>query len=79
LGDGLPPSRENRKFAASASQLSGTVSVVLGWAPDQFWDATPAELATIFTAFADNEPGHLSQSPLGIEQLEKLKESFPDG
>ncbi|MEH6715313.1 phage tail assembly chaperone [Parasphingorhabdus flavimaris] len=75
-GDGLPPSRENRIFAVSASTLSGTVSAVLGWTPEQFWEATPAELAAIFSVFADN---HSGQRPLGTTQLEKLKEVFPDG
>jgi len=68
--------REDRNFAATALRLSGTVSAVLGWTPKQFWEATPAELAAIFSAFADNHSGQL---PLGTKQFEKLKEAFPDG
>jgi len=75
----LRPSRENRIFAVLASRLSGTVSAVLGWTPEQFWNATPAELGSIFSAFADNGSGHSGQTPLGTQQLEKLKETFPDG
>ena len=74
--DGPPPSRGHTYFASSIEKLSGTVSAVLGWTPDQFWQATPAELATIFAVFAGSGPGHV---PLGTEQLEKLKETFPDG
>lgn len=74
-----PPSQENRTFAASASRLSGTVSAVLGWTPDQFWRATPAELAAIFSTFADNMAGLSGELPLGTAQMEKLKEVFPDG
>nr|WP_254305439.1 hypothetical protein [Sphingopyxis sp. BSNA05] len=33
-------------------------------------------MATIFSVFAGSGPG---QAPLGTEQLEKLKEAFPDG
>ncbi|NCN84135.1 MAG: phage tail assembly chaperone [Sphingomonadales bacterium] len=66
-------------FGTLVFQLSGTVSAVLGWTPEQFWNATPAELAAIFAAFSENTPGHQNQAPLGITQLEKLKETFPDG
>ena len=78
-GDELPPSRENRIFAILASKLSGTVSAAFGWTPDQFWNATPAELTVIFTAFTDGDPGSPGTTPLDINQLEKLKETFPDG
>jgi len=77
--DGPPPSRGHTYFLSSIEKLSGTVSAVLGWTPDQFWNATPAELAIIFSTFADNIPGHSGQPPLGTKQLEKLKEAFPDG
>lgn len=66
-------------FSISAARLSGLVPLVIGWTADQFWNATPAELATIFSAFAGHDPGHFGQTPLGTEQLERLKESFPDG
>ncbi|WP_321327070.1 phage tail assembly chaperone [uncultured Parasphingorhabdus sp.] len=74
--DGPRPSPGDNDFSSSIEKLCGTVSAVLGWTPDQFWHATPAELATIFAVFAGRGPG---QAPLGTEQLEKLKETFPDG
>jgi uncharacterized phage protein (TIGR02216 family) len=55
------------------------VCAVLGWTPEQFWNATPAELAVIFSVFSEIAPGHQNQAPLGTQQLEKLKETFPDG
>tara|TARA_R110000787_G_scaffold111730_1_gene220649 strand:+ start:23425 stop:23706 length:282 start_codon:yes stop_codon:yes gene_type:complete len=70
--DGPRPSPGHNDFSSSTHKLSGAVSAVLGWTPDQFWKATPAELATIFAALADSVP-------LGTEQFEKLKEDFPDG
>jgi uncharacterized phage protein (TIGR02216 family) len=79
VGDGLPPSRENSDFSDSTRKLSGTVCGILGWTPEQFWNATPAELAVIFSVFSEIAPGHQNQAPLGTQQLEKLKETFPDG
>ena len=78
-GDGPLPAQGHCQFSVSAQKLSGMMCAVLGWTPEQFWDATPAELAAIFAVFPDNAPGHPGQTPLSIEQLEKLKEVFPDG
>ena len=33
-------------FGQRAAELAGLASSVLGWRPDDFWSATPAELAT---------------------------------
>lgn len=32
-------------FAASAARLAGLAARALGWRPQEFWAATPAELA----------------------------------
>ena len=37
-------------FGAAAARLSGHVGLLLGWHPDQFWAATPAEVASAFAA-----------------------------
>lgn len=34
-------------FAAAANRLAGVAGRSLGWTPDVFWGATPAELAAI--------------------------------
>jgi len=34
-------------FADSAGRLAGFAGAVLGWAPEVFWRATPAELAGV--------------------------------
>ena len=75
----LRPAQGHRYFARIAANLAGLLTVTLGWTPDQFWTSTPAELDAIFAVFSDHAPGHLGQVPLGIEQLEQLKEIFPDG
>jgi tail assembly chaperone len=39
-------------FAASAARLAGLAGALLGWRPDDFWRATPAELAAVLGAMA---------------------------
>jgi uncharacterized phage protein (TIGR02216 family) len=34
-------------FTANAARLAGLVPASLGWRPDTFWTATPAEVAAI--------------------------------
>lgn len=45
---------EDLSFATVAGKLAGIVPRTLGWGPQAFWDATPAELAAIFAA--DDRP-----------------------
>lgn len=42
-------------FGAGAAQLAGLAARLLGWPADQFWRATPAELAAALTPFAPTE------------------------
>ena len=56
-------------FAATAARLAGLVPRLLGWRPDDFWSATPAELAAIFDT-AEPEP-----APLNRAELTALMES----
>jgi len=37
------------RFASGARRLAGLATRAFGWAPDTFWNATPAELAAILT------------------------------
>ncbi len=60
-------------FGESAARLAGLAGAVLGWRPDEFWRATPAELAAVLRVFAsDGEVGFNSA------ELERLTEMFPD-
>lgn len=61
-------------FAVVASRLAGLTGVILGWRPDEFWAATPAELAAILEALAP--PAATPPTPA---DLDRLKEQFPDG
>ncbi len=69
---------EHERFAAAAQKLAGIAGAGLGWTPGQYWNATPAELAAIFSALdgaAEREP---NASPLDKSELNKLKETLPD-
>lgn len=56
-------------FADGAARLGGLVPRLLGWRPDDFWDATPAELAAILASF---EP--TGEQPLSRNEFEHLLE-----
>ena len=47
---------------------------MLGWRPDEFWSATPAEVAAVLTAAAGD-----GEQPLTVGDLARLMEVFPDG
>ena len=53
-----------------ATGLAGLASRLLGWRPDEFWGATPAELATAL--------GSDELKPVAGDDLAKLMARFPD-
>mgnify|MGYP003576732245 FL=1 len=61
-------------FAGAALRLAGLAGALLGWRPDEFWRATPAELAAVMGALVGREPAAAS-----ADDLERLMEMFPDG
>lgn len=61
-------------FSASAVRLAGVSSVLLGWRPEEFWRATPEELATVFAAMMGEQ-----DAPPDAAALARLMEQFPDG
>lgn len=63
-------------FSDSARRLAGLAGALLGWQPDEFWRATPAELAAILEALSGGDGGGGGASG---EDLERLKRMFPDG
>ena len=44
-----------RSFGPGAMRLGGLAARLLGWRPEHFWSATPAELAAILAPFASAE------------------------
>jgi hypothetical protein len=70
----LPPrGGESSAFTHSAARLAGFAGAVLGWRADEFWGATPAELAAVLGAMAPAEGAGMSSGELG-----RLIEMFPD-
>lgn len=61
-------------FSVCAAKLAGLAAALLGWRPDDFWDATPAELAAVIAALVGDAPQAVS-----ADDLARLKEMFPDG
>ena len=61
-------------FAQGAGRLAGQAGAVLGWSPDAFWAATPADLAAVVAAIA----GEAADPPDAVT-IARLKEAFPDG
>jgi len=59
-------------FSESAGRLAGLAGAVLGWRPDEFWNATPAELAAILGAMSGEAPA------ASADDLTRLKEMYPD-
>jgi len=61
-------------FSEAAARLAGTVPLLLGWPPDAFWTATPAELAAIFAPIPAGDP-----VPLSRGEFDALMERERDG
>jgi uncharacterized phage protein (TIGR02216 family) len=61
-------------FSESAARLAGLAGALLGWRPDEFWAATPAELAAVLKALTGGEGPCATQGDLA-----RLMEMYPDG
>ena len=61
-------------FSDAAGRLAGMAGALLGWRPDEFWRATPAELAAVLAALTG-----ASAAPVTRAELARLEERFPDG
>jgi uncharacterized phage protein (TIGR02216 family) len=61
------------RFSEGAARLAGLAGALLGWRPDEFWRATPAELGAVLEAMLG--PG---QTPASRDDLARLMERFPD-
>lgn len=62
-------------FAEGAARLAGCAGLCLGWSPDAFWRATPAELAAVVGALRGEE----GAVPPDAGTVARLMEAFPDG
>jgi hypothetical protein len=64
-----------QRFAHGAAQCAGLAAQTLGWRPDTFWAATPAELALSLAPLAAASPAPPSRAE--IAQL--IAKDMPDG
>nr|WP_238475402.1 phage tail assembly chaperone [Sphingomonas cavernae] len=55
--------------------MAGIAGALLGWRPEEFWAATPVELATVLGALGDESEA----APPGAIERAALMEMFPDG
>jgi uncharacterized phage protein (TIGR02216 family) len=60
-------------FAKNARRLFGQTVLLLGWRPDEFWAATPEELASILAAMTPPD-----EAPLDSQTIRQLMDQFPD-
>lgn len=65
----------DRDFARSARHLGGDAALLLGWRPNEFWSATPADLLIAL------EPLRAMGRTGGMDPatMHNLQEQFPDG
>ena len=63
------------RFAAVAVRLAGLAGIAFGWRPDDFWRATPAELAALVEAGAPD----MAMPPPDAALIARLQEAFPYG
>lgn len=63
-------------FAASAARLAGLAARLLGWRPQEFWGATPAELALSLGASLGQ--GDASQAPPTRAEIARMIEREAD-
>ncbi|WP_298396572.1 phage tail assembly chaperone [Sphingobium sp.] len=63
-------------FRAGAGRLAGVAGWLLGWRPDEFWRATPAELSAVLRAARGEEgPG---EGGVDAAELARLMRDMPD-
>ena len=64
-------------FAAAAARAAGVATGLLGWSPDVFWRATPADLTLALRARVGGEADTVRAADAAL--LAKLVEDNPDG
>ena len=61
-------------FGDAAARLAAQTALTFGWRPDDFWNATPAELLGILQAVAGD-----AEAPPSPAEMQTLMTLFPDG
>lgn len=63
----------SERFTPAAGRLAGLAGRLLGWRPDEFWQATPAELAAILAPAAE-----AAGAPMSRAELDRMMEHDDD-
>ena len=61
-----------QRFGDAAARLCGIASFSLGWRPNEFWEATPAELALAI------QPADAAGDVPDHDTITALRARFPD-
>jgi hypothetical protein len=61
------------RFVERAERLAGLAGALLGWRPDEFWRATPAEFGAVLGALCGEEAEAAT-----VEDLARLRAIHPD-
>ncbi|WP_010214794.1 phage tail assembly chaperone [Sphingomonas sp. PAMC 26621] len=64
------------RFAEASVRLAGLAGAVLGWGPEVFWHATPAELGAVVAVLTG---GGDAVVPPDAATIARMQEAFPDG
>jgi uncharacterized phage protein (TIGR02216 family) len=64
----------DERFAAAALPLLGLMARALGWRPDEFWSATPADVAAVLGSWREGDAAAVDRAGLTA-----MMEQFPDG
>jgi len=64
-------------FRDAAVRLAGFAGAALGWTPDAFWRATPAELAAVVSAASGG--GVAAVTPPDAATIAAMRRADPDG
>lgn len=64
-------------FAEAARRLAGQAGLLLGWRPEEFWAATPEELASALVPLG--EAMGVDAPVVDRALIARLKEMHPDG
>lgn len=62
-------------FTDGAARLAGFAGAFLGWAPEAFWRATPAELEAVIVVLK----GGGGEPPPDGATIARMREADPDG
>lgn len=65
-------------FGAAALVMMGLMARIFGWRPDEFWRATPEEVASLLQSMTGVSAEDSSRGGVARAELRQMMEAFPD-